>query len=90
MHETAEHLVRLQTTLGEFTIFGHVMLPLVRPALATVAVFQFVRLWNDFFFPLVLLGASRHEGPRIRALDGRVMQPRPTAARPLLCYAPGD
>jgi len=42
----------------EFTIFGRVMLPLVRPALATVAVFQFVPLWNDFFFPLVLLRST--------------------------------
>jgi len=40
---------------GEFRIFAQVMLPLVRPALATVTVFQFVPLWNDFFFPLVLL-----------------------------------
>lgn len=43
---------------GEFSIFGRVMLPLVRPALATVAVFQFVQLWNDFFFPLVLLRSA--------------------------------
>jgi raffinose/stachyose/melibiose transport system permease protein len=43
---------------GELTIFARVMLPLVRPALATVAVFQFVPLWNDFFFPLVLLRSS--------------------------------
>ncbi len=43
---------------GEFTIFGKVMLPLVRPGLATVAIFQFVPLWNDFFFPLVLLRSS--------------------------------
>ncbi len=43
---------------GEYTIFGRIMLPLVRPALATVAVFQFVPLWNDFFFPLVLLRSS--------------------------------
>ncbi len=43
---------------GEFKIFGRVMLPLVRPALATVAVFQFVPLWNDFFFPLVLLRST--------------------------------
>ncbi|MCA9893104.1 MAG: carbohydrate ABC transporter permease [Anaerolineae bacterium] len=42
----------------EFTIFGRVMLPLVRPALATVAIFQFVPLWNDFFFPLVLLRST--------------------------------
>ncbi|HHC08707.1 MAG TPA: carbohydrate ABC transporter permease [Actinobacteria bacterium] len=43
---------------GEFTIFGRVMLPLVRPGMATVAIFQFVPLWNDFFFPLVLLRSS--------------------------------
>ncbi len=43
---------------GELTIFARVMLPLVRPALATVVVFQFVPLWNDFFFPLVLLRST--------------------------------
>ncbi len=43
---------------GEFTIFSRIMLPLVRPALATVTVFQFVPLWNDFFFPLVLLRST--------------------------------
>jgi raffinose/stachyose/melibiose transport system permease protein len=43
---------------GEFTIFGRIMLPLVRSALATVVVFQFVPLWNDFFFPLVLLRST--------------------------------
>jgi raffinose/stachyose/melibiose transport system permease protein len=43
---------------GEFAIFGRVMLPLVRPAVATVVVFQFVPLWNDFFFPLVLLRST--------------------------------
>ncbi len=31
------------------------MVPMVRPALATVAVFRFVPIWNDFLFPLVLL-----------------------------------
>lgn len=40
---------------GEFRIFTQVMLPLVKPAIATVVVFRFVPLWNDFFFPLVLL-----------------------------------
>jgi raffinose/stachyose/melibiose transport system permease protein len=40
---------------NEFVLFSRVMLPLVRPALATVAIFQFVPLWNDFFFPLILL-----------------------------------
>jgi len=40
---------------GEFRIFLNVMMPLVRPAIATVVVFRFVPLWSDFFFPLVLL-----------------------------------
>ena len=35
--------------------FMLIMVPLVRPALATVAVFRFVPIWNDFLFPLVLL-----------------------------------
>ena len=40
---------------GDFRIFRQVMMPLVKPAIATVVVFRFVPLWNDFFFPLVLL-----------------------------------
>ncbi|RJL32898.1 carbohydrate ABC transporter permease [Bailinhaonella thermotolerans] len=40
---------------GEFRIFGRIMLPLVRPALASVALFQFVPLWHEFLYPLVLL-----------------------------------
>jgi raffinose/stachyose/melibiose transport system permease protein len=40
---------------GELRIFARVMVPLVKPAIATVVVFRFVPLWNDFFFPLVLL-----------------------------------
>lgn len=40
---------------GDFRVFARVMVPLVKPAIATVVVFRFVPLWNDFFFPLVLL-----------------------------------
>jgi len=39
----------------EFQVFHKVMLPLVRPALATVMLINFVPLWNDFFFPLIFL-----------------------------------
>lgn len=45
---------------GEFAIFRRVMLPLIRPAVATVVVFQFVPLWNDFIFPLVLLRSEEN------------------------------
>lgn len=40
---------------GEWTIFRRVMLPLAKPALATVALFQFLATWNDFFGPLLYL-----------------------------------
>lgn len=40
---------------GAVTIFTRIMLPLVRPALATVAIFEFLGNWNDFFFPLIFL-----------------------------------
>jgi multiple sugar transport system permease protein len=38
-----------------FQIFWHIILPLGKPALATVAVFSFIRNWNDFFRPLIYL-----------------------------------
>jgi raffinose/stachyose/melibiose transport system permease protein len=40
---------------NEWHIYWRIMLPLVRPALATVAIFNFVLFWNDFFFPLILI-----------------------------------
>lgn len=40
---------------GAFTTFIRVHLPLVKPAVATVIVFRFVPVWNDFFYPLILI-----------------------------------
>ena len=40
--------------VGEFRIFFQVVLPLIRPAIATVAVFTMVPIWNDLWFPLIL------------------------------------
>lgn len=40
--------------VGEYRIFFQVVLPLVRPAVATVAVFTMVPIWNDLWFPLIL------------------------------------
>jgi raffinose/stachyose/melibiose transport system permease protein len=40
---------------NEWHIYWRIMLPLIRPALATVAIFNFIPLWNDFFFPLILI-----------------------------------
>jgi multiple sugar transport system permease protein len=40
---------------GYFRIWWSIMLPLSKPALATVAVFTFVATYNDFFGPLIYL-----------------------------------
>ncbi len=40
--------------ISEYRIFWSVILPLVRPAIATVAVFTMVPIWNDLWFPLIL------------------------------------
>jgi ABC-type glycerol-3-phosphate transport system permease component len=40
---------------GEFRIFAQVMLPLTRPALATVAIFLFLQNWNEFLFALTFI-----------------------------------
>jgi len=40
--------------LSEYRIFFRLVLPLVRPAMATVAVFTMIPIWNDLWFPLIL------------------------------------
>jgi ABC-type glycerol-3-phosphate transport system permease component len=44
---------------GEFGIFARVMLPLTRPALATVAIFLFLQNWNEFLFALTFITEGR-------------------------------
>jgi len=40
---------------GELQTFWHVVLPLAKPALAVVALFHFMYVWNDFLGPLIYL-----------------------------------
>ncbi len=40
--------------LSEYHIFFYIILPLLRPAMATVAVFTMIPVWNDLWFPLLL------------------------------------
>lgn len=40
---------------NRFQVFFHVVLPLLRPGLATVAIFQGMTMWNEFFLALVLV-----------------------------------
>ncbi len=39
---------------GELRIYWQIILPLAKPALATLAVFHFMNNWNDFLWPLVI------------------------------------
>ncbi|WP_340584084.1 carbohydrate ABC transporter permease [Brucella pseudintermedia] len=40
--------------MSEYAIFFKLVLPLIRPAMATVAVFTMIPIWNDLWFPLIL------------------------------------
>ena len=49
---------------GELRIFWQVVLPMLRPVLATLAVFTFMAAWNDFMWPLIVLSdESRYTLP---------------------------
>jgi alpha-glucoside transport system permease protein len=50
---------------------GHRLLPLSLPALASVAVFQFLVVWNDLIVALVFIGEGDH-APVTIALAGAV------------------
>lgn len=47
--------VALLEGVGAWRIWWHVMLPLVRPSLATLAVFSFIAVWGDFLWPLIII-----------------------------------
>lgn len=59
--------------VGEFKIFWYLVLPLVRPAIAALAVLIFTFVWNDFFWATVLTQgeASKPITAGIRALNGQ-------------------
>ena len=44
--------------LSEYVVFFRLVLPLVRPAMATVAIFSMIPIWNDLWFPLILAPAE--------------------------------
>lgn len=40
---------------GRFRIYSTIVVPLIRPAMATVAVYNLVPIWNDLWFPLIFI-----------------------------------
>ena len=45
---------------GAFTLYWRIILPLSKPALASLFVIQFAALWNDFLWPLVITSDISH------------------------------
>jgi multiple sugar transport system permease protein len=44
---------------SEFRIYWSIILPVVRPILATLAIWTFLSTWNDFMWPLIVLSDDR-------------------------------
>ena len=44
---------------GEFHIFNRIIIPIMKPAIATQAIFAFVASWNNLFMPMILLTDSK-------------------------------
>jgi alpha-glucoside transport system permease protein len=55
---------------GHVTVFLRVMLPLMGPAIASFAIFQFLWVWNDLLVGLTFSGGSRTVQPLTAALAG--------------------
>jgi ABC-type glycerol-3-phosphate transport system permease component len=43
---------------GEFSAFWRVLLPLARPGLVTVAIFQFIGIWKEYFYAFMLVNGD--------------------------------
>ncbi len=48
----------------EWSAFWRVMLPLARPGLVTVAIFQFIGVWKEYFFAFMLVSGDTDGGAR--------------------------
>lgn len=62
--------------VGEFRIFWHLVLPLVKPAIAALCVLIFTFIWNDFFWATVLIqdDSSLPITVGVRTLNGEFVQ----------------
>lgn len=45
---------------GEFHTFNSIVLPIMKPAMATQAIFSFVGSWNNYFLPMILFNKAKN------------------------------
>ena len=77
--------------VSELKIFWHVVLPLVRPAIAALSVLIFTFIWNDFFWATVLINGDEKLPitAGVRSLNGQfVSQWHLVSAASLLAALP--
>lgn len=53
---------------GHVTIFFRLMLPMLKPAIAALGIYQFLWVWNDLLVALTFAGSSRELAPMTVAL----------------------
>lgn len=46
---------------GEFHTFNHIVLPILKPAIAVQGIFSFVCSWNNYFVPSLILKSADHK-----------------------------
>ncbi|MFW5987910.1 MAG: carbohydrate ABC transporter permease [bacterium] len=58
---------------SEFQVFWKIMLPMAKPGIATITIFQFVNTWNEFMYATTFIQKTslRTLQPAIRSLVGR-------------------
>jgi raffinose/stachyose/melibiose transport system permease protein len=44
---------------SRFRIFTHIIVPLTKPALSTVAIYNLIPFWNDLWFPLIFINDEK-------------------------------
>ncbi|WP_308635694.1 carbohydrate ABC transporter permease [Paenibacillus silvisoli] len=66
-----EHSARVDGA-GEFRIFLVIMLPMIRPAVATVLIFDFMAFWNSLIWPVIVFDDQNKYplGPALQYLNG--------------------
>ncbi|MBB6673305.1 carbohydrate ABC transporter permease [Cohnella nanjingensis] len=68
-----EHSARIDGA-GEFRIFATIMVPMIRPAIATVLIFDFMAFWNSLIWPVIILDdrAKYPLGPALKYLNSNL------------------
>jgi len=77
--------------MGEFRIYWSLMVPLCKPALASLAIFHFMNNWNDLLYPLMLTSSAnmRTLSAGLAVLVGnKVIKYGPTLAATMISILP--